>query len=217
MEEQRGGTSDQEDVQEEPENVDLQDNLRGVALHKPKRNIQKPVRYGIDETISYALISASGDPETFEEAMDSSYARSWMQAMMEEMDSLRKNKTWQLVDLPRGSRPIGSKWVFTRKEGNSEQGGVRYKARLVAKGYSQKEGIDYSEIFSPVVRHTSIRVLLSIVAAQDLELEQMDVKTAFLHGHLEESIYMEQPQGFREPGSKEKVCLLKKSLYGLKQ
>ena len=175
------------------------------------------MRYGIGDTILYALISASGDLETFEEAMDSSYARSWMQAMMEEMDSLRKNKTWQLVDLPRGSRPIGSKWVFTRKEKNSEQGGVRYKARLVAKGYSQKEGIDYYEVFSPVVRHTSIRVLLSIIAAQDLELEQMDVKTAFLHGHLEESIYMEQPQGFREPGSKEKVCLLKKSLYGLKQ
>ena len=87
----------------------------------------------------------------------------------------------------------------------------------MAKGYSQKEGIDYSEVFSPVVRHTSIRLLLSIVAAQDLELEQMDVKTAFLHGHLEESIYMEQPPGFREPGSDGKVCLLKKSLYGLKQ
>ena len=87
----------------------------------------------------------------------------------------------------------------------------------MAKGYSQKEGIDFSKVFSPVVRHTSIRVLLSIVAAQDLELEQMDVKTAFLHGHLEERIYMEQPPDFRDPGSEEKVCLLQKSLYGLKQ
>ena len=89
--------------------------------------------------------------------------------------------------------------------------------RLVAKGYSQKEGIDFSEVFSPVVRHTSIRVLLSIVAAQDLELEQMDVKMVFLHGHLEERIYMEQPSDFRDPRSEGKVCLLQKSLYGLKQ
>ena len=87
----------------------------------------------------------------------------------------------------------------------------------MAKGYSQKEGIDFSEVFSPIVRHTSIRVLLSIVAAQDLELEQMDVKTAFLHGHLEERIYMEQPPDFRDPGSEEKICLLQKLLYGLKQ
>ena len=116
-----------------------------------------------------------------------------MQTMIEEMESLRKNQTWQLVDLPEGARPIGSKWIFTRKKILSDQGGVRYKARLIAKGYSQREGVDYSEIFSPVVRHTSIRVLLSIVAAQDMELEQTDVKMVFLHRHLEESIYMEQP------------------------
>ena len=119
-----------------------------------------------------------------------------MQAMMEEMEFLKKNRTWQLVYLPEGARPIGSKWIFTRKEILSKQDRVRYKARFIAKGYSQRKGIDYSEIFSPVVRHTSIRVLLSIVAAQDLELEQMDVKMVFLHEHLEESIYMEQPWGF---------------------
>ena len=95
--------------------------------------------------------------------------------------------------MPQGKRPIGCTWVYSRKEGPSKQGGIRFKVRSVAKGYSQMEGINFSEVFSPIVRYTSIRELLSIVAAQDLELEQMDVKTAFLHGHLEERIYMKQP------------------------
>ena len=94
---------------------------------------------------------------------------------------------------------------------------MRHKTRLVAKRYSQREKVNYTEVFSPIIRHTSIRNLLSIVAAQDLELEQMDVKMAFLHSHLEENIYMKQPKGFRESGSDEMICLLKKLLYGLKQ
>ena len=95
--------------------------------------------------------------------------------------------------------------------------GEQYKARLVAKGFAQKEGIDYNEIFSPVVKHTSIRLLLAIVAQFDLELEQMDVRTAFLHGKLEEQIYMRQPEGYIQKGQEGMVCLLRKSLYGLKQ
>ncbi|GJS37168.1 transposable element [Tanacetum coccineum] len=90
---------------------------------------------------------------------------------------------------------------------------IRFKARLVAKGYSQKEGIDYNEIFSPVIRHTSIRVLLSLVAHHDLELEQLDVKTAFLHGDLEEEIYMSQPEGFVIQGKEDYVCKLQKSCH----
>jgi len=95
---------------------------------------------------------------------------------------------------------IGSKWVFTKKSVPSEQGAVRFKARLVAKGYSQREGVDYTEIFSLVVCHTSIRLLLSLVAEYGMELEQMDIKTAFLHGSLDEKIYMKQPDGFIEVG-----------------
>ena len=87
-----------------------------------------------------------------------------MQAMIEEMESLKKNQTWPLVDLLRGAQSIGSKWVFMRKEAPSEQGRVRFKARLVAKGYSQREGIDYTEVFSPMVCHILIQMLLSLVA-----------------------------------------------------
>lgn len=94
---------------------------------------------------------------------------------------------------------------------------MTFKARLVAKGYSRRKGVDYDEIFSPVVRHTSIRVMMGLVGCWDLHLEQMDVKTAFLHGNLEEEIYMVQPEGFVKTGEEELVCRLKKSLYGLKQ
>lgn len=112
---------------------------------------------------------------------------------------------------------IGCKWIFKRKIEASEGDRIRYKARLVAKGYNQREGIDYNEIFSPVVKHSSIRMLMALVARNDWELHQLDVKTAFLHGELEESIYMEQPEGFVRPGDEDKVCLLKRSIYGLKQ
>jgi len=112
-------------------------------------------------------------------------------------------------------RVVGCKWIFKKKEGIPGVEGPRYKARLVAKGFTQVEGIDYNEIFSPVVKHCSIRILMAIVNQFNLELEQMDVKTAFLYGDLEETIYMEQPKSFVE--DKSKVCLLKKFLYGLKQ
>nr|CAJ86192.1 H0306F03.15 [Oryza sativa] len=132
-------------------------------------------------------------------------------------EELEKNHTWELVKLPKENKPIRCKWIFKRKEGMSPSDEARYKARLVAKGYSQIPGIDFNDIFSPVVKHSSIRTLLSIVAMHDYELEQMDVKTAFLHGELEEDIYMEQPEGFVVPGKENLVCRLKKSLYGLKQ
>ena len=131
------------------------------------------------------------------------------------MGSLRKNKTWILVDQPKKQKVVGCKWIFKKKEGIPGVERPRFKARLVAKGFTQVEGIDYNEIFSPVVKHCSIRIILGLVNQYDLELEQLDVKTAFLHGNLKETIYMNQPEGFEE--GENKVCLLKKSLYGLKQ
>src|SRR5664279_2418809 len=139
-----------------------------------------------------------------------------MIAIEEEIESMRSNNVWELVDLPEGRKAIGNKWVLKIKrlaDGSIE----RYKARLVAKGYTQQEGIDYEETFSPVVRFTSIRLILAIVASLDLELHQMDVKTAFLNDNLEEEIYMEQPVGFVAEGQEHKVCKLLRSIYGLKQ
>jgi ATP-binding cassette subfamily B (MDR/TAP) protein 1 len=136
--------------------------------------------------------------------------------MQEEMQSLHENLTYKLVALPKGKRALKNKWVYKLKteENNSRP---RYKARLVVKGFSQKKGIDFEEIFSPVVKMSSIRVVLGLAASLNLEVEQLDVKTAFLHGDLEEEIYMEQPEGFKVKGKENLVCQLKKSLYGLKQ
>ncbi|RVW36737.1 Retrovirus-related Pol polyprotein from transposon TNT 1-94 [Vitis vinifera] len=126
----------------------------------------------------------------------------WYNAMKDEMSSMKCNDVWDLVELPNGAKTIGCKWVFKTKKdslGNIE----RYKARLVAKGFTQKEGIDYTETFSPVSKKDSLRIILALVAHFDLELQQMDVKTTFLNGELEEEVYMKQPEGF--PSSDENV------------
>lgn len=137
--------------------------------------------------------------------------------MHDEMESLEKNDTWKLVKLPKEKKHVHCKWIFKRKEGISPTELARYKTSLVAKGYSQILGIDFNDVFSPVVKHSSIRTLLSIVAIHDYELEQLDVKTAFLHGELEEDIYLDQLEGFVIPEKEHIVCILKKSLYDLKQ
>jgi len=149
------------------------------------------------------------------EAVDLEDGKLWKEAMVDEMASLHKNEAWDLLELLAGRKPIASKCVFKKKK-NVEGKVEKYKARLVAKGYSQVPGIDFGDIFSPVSKVTSIRLLLSIVAAFDFEVEQMDVKTTFLHGDLEEEIYMKQPKGFVVKGKKELVCKLKKYLYRLK-
>eukprot|EP00253_Pinus_taeda_P014285 PITA_14285 len=136
------------------------------------------------------------------EAVDSEDGKLWKEAIVDEIASLHKNEAWDLVELPAGRKPIGNKWVFKKKT-NAERKVEKYKDRLVAKGYSQVSRIDFGDIFSPVAKVTSIRLLLSIAAAFDFDVEQMDVKITFLHGDLEEEIYMKQPEGFAVKGKKE--------------
>ena len=181
-------------------------------VRRSTRPPQPSKRYSDRE---YVLLTDGGEPEDYYEAVESQHNKEWMEAMEDEMSSLQENGTYELVELPKGKRALNNKWVFKIKsEANSPN--PRYKARLVVKGFGQKKGIDYEEIFSPVVKMSSIRAVLDLAASMDLEIEQLDVKTAFLHGELEEEIYMKQPQGFEVQGEN-LVCRLRKSLYGLKQ
>ena len=199
------------EIQEHGETVE-QENRRSDRL---RRRPSWHSDYIMESNVAYCLLTEDGEPSNFQEAKRSSEASHWMTAMQEEMEALYKNKTWDLVPLPQGRKPIGNKWVYKIKRNSNDQV-ERYRARLVVKGYAQKEGIDFNEIFSPVVRLTTIRIVLAMCATFDLHLEQLDVKTAFLHGDLEEEIYMLQPEGFEEE-NKNMVCRLNKSLYGLKQ
>ena len=135
--------------------------------------------------------------------------------MREEIESIKKNQVWQLVDIPKDRKAIGRKWILRKKlklDGSLD----KYKARLVAKGFTQVEGIDYEETFSPIVKFQYIRTLAALVACRDLKLHQMDVKIAFLNGELEEEIYMKQPEGFVVQGHEDKMYKLNRALYGLK-
>ena len=130
------------------------------------------------------------------------------------MDTLFKSQIWDLCKLPRGKRALKNKWVYRMKE--EDRGNKIFKLRLVVKGFAQKKDIDFDEIFSLVVKMTSIHTILSIMAIEDFHLKHLDIKTTFIHGDLDEDIYMAQPQGFELKGKDNLVCKLKKSLYGLK-
>ncbi|GKV50247.1 hypothetical protein SLEP1_g56959 [Rubroshorea leprosula] len=154
---------------------------RSTRLHQPSR------KYSTGE---YVLLTDKGEAETYYEAMESGKKKEWLMAMQEEMSSLQENGAYELVELPKDKKAFNNKWVFKVKS-KVNNPNPRFKARIVVKGFGQQKGIDYDEIFSPVI--------------------------AFLHGDLEEEIYMKQPEGFKVQGKKNLVCKLKKSLYGLKQ
>ena len=142
--------------------------------------------------------------------------QNWKMAMKDEYDALIENKTWDLVPRPSNANIIRSLWIFRHKK-KSDGSFERYKARLVGDGAGQQTGIDCGETFSPVVKPATIRTVLSIALSKSWCLHQLDVKNAFLHGNLDETVYMHQPPGFRNSQHPDYVCLLKKSLYGLKQ
>lgn len=153
------------------------------------------------------------EPRTYKEAISCCDKTHWVNAMREELDSIEKNETWELTDLPAGRTSVGSKWVYKIKSDENGRN-CTFKARLVAQGFTQKFGIDYDEVFAPVARSETFRILLSIASVQNYEVKQYDFKTAFLNGHLKEEIYMRPPPGISSNGQ---VYRLKKSLYGLKQ
>ena len=190
------------------ESDEATDNPELAPLRRSTRKRRSPDYYG-----HQCNLSITEEPKCAEDALKE---KKWRDAMKAEINSLHQHNVWDLVECPKGCKPVGSKWVFKVKT-NADGSTERFKARLVAQGYTQKVGLDYDETFSPVVRSESIRSVISLACKEGLKLHQMDVTTAFLNSELDQVIYMKQPEGFAADGQEHLVCRLKKSLYGLKQ
>jgi hypothetical protein len=187
----------------------------GATYTRYGRMSRRPDPNRMYGSANMALMAKIKEPLTFEEAMASPEHEQWLQACTEEVQSLAEHGTWDIEEIPPGIKPIPGKWVFKVK--HDQNGNIeRFKARYVVKGFLQREGIDYDEVFAPTSKFSTFRVLCSMVAADDLEFTQLDIKTAFLNGELEEDVWVMQPPGF-EVGGKGYACHLKKALYGLKQ
>lgn len=156
------------------------------------------------------------EPRTIQQALSGPYAEQWSKAMAGKLDSIEQNETWDLEPISRNKKAIGCKWVFNIKR-TPENVPDKFKARLVAQGFSQKFGVDYEEVFAPVVKTTTVRTLLSLANKMKLHIKHWGVKTAFLNGKLKEVIYMKQPPGHERQGQEDFRCRLNKSIYGLKQ
>ena len=198
-----------------------------MMRNRPRRNVNPINRYGtvathrfghweLPDEVHMAIGAGNDDPKSYRNAMNGPDSTLWKTAADVEMDSIVKNKTWDLVDLPPGKTAIGSKWVFKTKT-NADGSINKHKARLVAQGYAQQHGIDYEETFSPVVKYESLRAVLAIANQHNMEIHQMDVNAAYLNGDIDADIYMRQPEGYINPNNPNKVCKLRKGLYGLKQ
>jgi hypothetical protein len=189
-------------------------------LTRAKNNIFKPKVFNDGTShhpIAHALTATSDlsitEPTCFSQASTDS---NWRQAMNSEFDALLKNHTWRLVPASKAKNLVGCKWVFRIKR--KADGSIdRYKARLVAKGFHQQAGVDFSETYSPVIKPTTVRLVLSINLSSGWSIKQIDIQNAFLHGLLYEEVYMPQPPGFTHPQFPDHVCRLQKALYGLKQ
>lgn len=217
-EESNEDDDDDDEVFEEAEEIQVQprkedppearcNNSRNL---RDRAQIRRPSRYE-SNIVEYNV------PGTYEEALRSQEANEWREAINSELRWHREIETWSLVKREVHMKTVDSKSLFRIKDEGGEA--RRFKARLCARGFMQKKGVDFSETFCPVVSYDSLRVLLAIVAAENLELAQFDVQTAFLYGRLEEEIFIEPPEGsvIERGSSRDTVCRLKKSLYCLKQ
>ncbi|KAJ9515817.1 hypothetical protein QJQ45_008657 [Haematococcus lacustris] len=184
----------------------------------PARLRQPPIRIRQPELGSMTVSdTSSSDTPTVLEALSGPHAEYWREAMHTELASLHANGTWTLVERPPGARVLPTKWVLKIKR--DATGAIeKFKARLVAKGFMQVSGVDVGDVYAPVSKHTTLRALLALAAARDMEVHQIDVEAAFLNGMLQpdEVIHVQQPEGFEE-GSPNTVCRLQKALYGLRQ
>ena len=184
-----------------------------ITLRRSTHPSRPPNWYGFFSPVSLvATLSTISIPSCYKQAMEH---ECWQHAMQTELQALEENHTWDIVPCPPTVKPIGSKWVFSVKL-HSDGSLDRHKARLVALGNKQEYGVDYEETFAPVAKMTTVRTILAIAASQSWQLHQMDVKNTFLHGDLQEAIYMKLPSGMTT-SSPHDVCKLKHSLYGLKQ
>lgn len=166
-----------------------------------------------EEGMAHLALFAEFDPITYEEAVKSD---KWKKAMDAEIEAIERNNTWELREMPPKGKVIRVKWIYKTKL--NEKGEVdKYKARLVAKGYNQQYEVDYEEVFAPVACLDTVRVILSLAARNGWTIYQLDVKSAFLHGELNEEVFVAQPRGYEEKGHEHKVYKLKKALYDLKQ
>jgi len=200
------------DIQDESGDIQEEMNAEDVPTRRSTRSNAGQLPERLNDYITY-ICKDNFEPKTYAQAMNCPDADKWKQAMSEEIKSISENKTWTLTELPKNKKAIGCKWVYKLKfddEGNI----CRYKARLVAQGFSQKYGEDYDEVFAPVARTTTFRILMSIAGINSYHVKHFDIKTAFLYGEIEEEIYMKQPPEYT---SNNLVCKLNKSLYGLKQ
>lgn len=199
------------------ENIEPIENIPKQLLikNRPPQIMEKRLRDRKQHhSANLSLLEAQDDPESYKDAMKRDDKDEWRKAMLDEIDALKRNQVWTLVDRPKDTNIVTNRWVLRiKRKPNGEID--RYRARLVARGFSQIEGIDYHETYAPVVNTTVVRLLFAYAAKESLKMAQFDVKTAFLYGYLDETIYMEQPEGFVEKEGK--VCQLQKSLYGLKQ
>lgn len=196
---------------------DADDIAGDCVLRRSTRTRRKPQYFHDMDFDAHCALSAEtfvdDDPKTIREAKERSDWPKWKEAIDSEYNALMENKTWSICDLPNDRTAVTCKWVFKLKR-NADGKIDKYKARLVARGFSQKEGFDYNETYSPVAKLTTLRIILSVANHKGLLIHQMDVKSAFLNGKLNEEIFMSQPEGFRKGN---KVLRLNKAIYGLKQ